>query len=518
MKFGKLARFIIAAVTTAFVLSGPTVAAPGGMITWGKPSEVLSTDAHLSADGTSWAMYYLIYDTLVTTTDDLKIAPGLAESWEQPTPTTYIFKLRKNAAFSNGRPLTSEDVVGSLKRLVDPKLGSYAGRQIGDVKSVVALDDHTVKLELARPNTAVLSVLSVSMTAIYPIQELENGTFDPTKEMLGSGPFMVVEHRQDESWTLVRNPYYWRKGYPIVDKVLVRVIQDDAARLAALRDGSVDIANFENPDAPTLLKGILNVEPIIQKTTNYFRLDFSALQDDSPFKDVRVRHAVALALDRQRIVDAVFGGKSAVDYAVPQAFGKPVCRNHPDYVTPREERIAQARKLLQEAGAENLKVGIVASSVLVTFPLIAQVIKANLADVGIDAKVEQVPVADWYQRVFSAKTDFDLALSWLAGYSEPTQILSNWNPEWVGWSAGFMKPSAEFNKAVNEVRQLPDGPERDRVIEQACQIIYDQANMLPLVSKPDYLGYRKDKIMARFSSIEGNFNTLKYITEFSRKD
>lgn len=81
-----------------------------------------------------------------------------------------------------------------------------------------------------------------------------------------------------------------------------------------------------------------------------------------------------------------------------------------------------------------------------------------------------------------------------------------------------MKPSAEFNKAVNEVRQLPDGPERDRVIEQACQIIYDQANMLPLVSKPDYLGYRKDKIMARFSSIEGNFNTLKYITEFSRKD
>ncbi|SMH26691.1 ABC transporter substrate-binding protein [Mesorhizobium australicum] len=518
MKFVKLIGFIFAAVATAFMLAGPTVAAPGGMITWGKPSEVLSTDAHLSADGTSWTMYYLIYDTLVTTTDDLKIAPGLAESWEQPTPTTYIFKLRKNAAFSSGRPLTSADVVGSLKRLADPKLGSYAGRQIGDVKQVVALDDHTVKLELKQPNTAVLSVLSVSMTAIYPIQELENGTFDPTKEMLGSGPFMVVEHRQDESWTLVRNPHYWRQGYPIVDKVLVRIIQDDAARLAGLRDGSVDIANFENPDAATLLKGILNVEPIIQKTTNYFRLDVSALQDDSPFKDIRVRHAMALALDRQRIVDAVFGGESAVDYVVPQAFGKPVCRDHPDYVTPREKRIVQARELLQEAGAENLKVGIVASSVLVTFPLIAQVMKANLADVGIDAEVQQIPVADWYQRVFSAKTDFDLALSWLAGYSNPTQILSNWNPEWVGWSAGFMTPSAEYNKAVNKVRQLPDGPERDRVIEQACQIIYDQANMLPLVSKPDYLGYRKDKIKARFSSIEGNFNTLKYITEFSRQD
>jgi len=521
MTFENLARFIVAAAVTAFMLaapSGPTVAGSGGTITWGKPSEVLSIDAHLSADGTSWAMYYLVYDTLVTTTDDLKIAPGLAEAWEQPSPTTYIFKLRKNAAFSNGRPLTAADVVGSIKRLTDPKLGSYAGRQIGEVKLVVALDDHTVKLELAQPNTALLSVLSVSMTAIYPIQELESGAFDPAKEMLGSGPFMVAEHRQDQSWTLVRNPHYWREGYPIVDKVIVRIIQDDAARLAGLRDGSVDVANFENPDAPALLKGILNVEPIIQKTTNYFRLDVSALQDDSPFKDVRVRRAVALALDRQRIVDAVFGGESAVDYVIPQAFGKPVCRDHPDYVSPREERIAQARRLLQEAGAENLEVGIVASSVLVTFPRIAQVIQASLADVGINAQVEQVPVADWYQRVFSAKTDFDLALSWFAGYSEPTQIFSNWNPEWAGWSAGFMKPNAEYNKLVNDVRQVPDGPQRDRIIEQACQIIYDEANMLPLVSKPDYIGYRKDKIEARFSSVEGNFNTLKYITEFFRKD
>lgn len=518
MKFVKHIRFIFVIFAAAFMHVGPTVADPGGMITWGKPSEVLSTDAHLSADGTSWAMYYLVYDTLVTTTDDLKISPGLAESWEQPTPTTYIFKLRKNAAFSNGRPLTSEDVVGSLKRLVDPKLGSYAGRQIGDVKSVVALDDHTVKLELEQPNTAVLSVLSVSMTAIYPMEELENGTFDPTKEMLGSGPFMVAEHRQDESWTLVRNPHYWRQGYPIVDKLLVRIIQDDTARLAALRDGSVDVANFENPDSATLLKGIVNVEPIVQKTTNYFRLDVSALQDNSPFKDIRVRRAMALALDRQRIVNAVFGGESAVDYVVPQAFGKPVCRDHQDYVTPREERIALARELLQEAGAKDLKVGIVASSVLVTFPLIAQVMKASLADVGIEAEVQQIPVADWYQRVFSAKTDFDLALSWLAGYSDPTQILSNWNPEWVGWSAGFMKPNAEYNNTVNEVRQLSDGPERDRAIEKACQIIYDQANILPLISKPDYIGYRKDKINARFSAIEGNFNTLKYITEFSRLD
>ncbi|HYY83366.1 MAG TPA: ABC transporter substrate-binding protein, partial [Beijerinckiaceae bacterium] len=107
-------------------------------ISWGKPSEVLSTDPHLSGDGTSWTVFYLIYDQLMGMTDDLKPAPGLAESWQQVSPTTYTFKLRQNAKFSNGRPLTSADVVGSLKRLLDPKLGASWGRQLRAIKEVVA--------------------------------------------------------------------------------------------------------------------------------------------------------------------------------------------------------------------------------------------------------------------------------------------------------------------------------------------------------------------------------------------
>ncbi len=519
IKSGRMVNiFYLLYITIFAVLPWSQAEAKGDTITWGKPSEVLSTDAHLSADGTSWSMYYFIYDTLVSTTDDLEIAPGLAESWEQPSPTTYIFNLRKNAKFSNGRPLTAEDVVGSLKRLTDPELGSYAGRQIGDIKEVVALDEYTVKLVLTQPNSTLLSVLSVSMTAIYPIQELQNGTFDPSKEMLGSGPYMVAEHRQNESWHLVRNPHYWKKGYPKTENLLVRIVPDDTARLAGLRDGSLDVANFENPEAPNLLSGIPNVESIIQNTTNYFRLDISAIEDDSPFKDRDVRYAVALALDRQAIVNAVFGGKSSVDYVVPKGFKIDLCRNHPIYSSPRDSRILKAKEILEGKGIKKLDIGIVASSVLVTYPLIAQVIKASLADVGINAKVEQVPAADWYNRVFSEKTDFDLALSWFAGYSDPVQILSNWNPEWAGWNKGFLVPNVQYNNLVHEARRLNKGSERHDVIEQACQIIYDNANMLPLVSKPDYIGYRKDKIEARFSPIEGNFNTLKYVTEFTRKD
>src|SRR4028119_86029 len=118
--------------------AAPIAAMAQTAITWGKPSEVLSTDPHLSGDGTSWTVFYLIYDQLLSTTDDLKPAPGLAESWEQLSPTSYVFKLRQNAKFSNGRPVTSADVVGTLKRLTDPKLGAAWGKQLKAIKDVIA--------------------------------------------------------------------------------------------------------------------------------------------------------------------------------------------------------------------------------------------------------------------------------------------------------------------------------------------------------------------------------------------
>lgn len=486
-------------------------------ITWGKPSEVLSTDPHRSGDGTSWTVFYLIYDQLMGTDDNLRPVGKLAESWEQPSPTSYVFHLRRNATFSNGRPLTAADVVGSLKRLTDPKLPSPWGKQIGALANVVALDDHTVRLDLVAPNTSLLAVLSVATTSILPMKELDAGTFDPAKGMLGSGPFMVARHQQDESWTLERNPRYWQQGRPVIDRLVIRIMPDDAARLAGLRDGSVDVGTFENPDSPRLLRSIPNVQSVIQKTPNYFRLDVSALQQTSPFKDLRVRQAMALALDRPAIVNAVFGGDSAVEYPIPAAFGKQACRDMPSYTLPRAERLKMARSLLKEAGTPAPRISIIASAVLVTYPLIAQVIQRDLQEAGFVAEVQQVPVAEWYKRVFSKETNFDLAMSWFAGYTDPSIVLNWWAPGFGGFNVGFLDPVQEYIDLVPKLRQAPNGPERDRLMARACTLIGERANMLALVNKPDYIGYRRDRIDARFGTIEGNFDVFKYVTDFKRR-
>jgi peptide/nickel transport system substrate-binding protein len=496
------------------VLSTPSAAET--TLTWGKPSEMTGIDPQFSGDGTSWTVFYIVYERLLTTTDDLKPAGQLAESWDQVSPTEYVFKLRANAAFSNGRPLLASDVVGSFKRLMDPNRGAVWGRQLKAVKEITAVDDHTVRFELSEPLTPLLAILAVSPTAIMPIKEIENGSFDPEKDMLGSGPFMVSQHRQDEAWTFERNPHYWRKDQPVADRLVIRIMPDDATRIAALREARIDFATFENPDTERLVKDVPNVEVFLQKTPNFFRLDVSALQESSVLRDDRVRTAVNYAIDRDQIVKIVFGGRSNVEYPVPAAFGKSACREHPSVALPRAQRLEQARALVKQAGAENTPVGIIASPVLVTYPLIAQVIQRNLREIGLKSEIQELPVAEWYKRVFSPQTDFNLSMSWFAGYSDPSIVLNWWVPNFAGWNVGFLKPMEGYAALVDQIRREPDGPKRDELMAEACKLAQDGANILALVNKPDYVTYRKDTLMPRFSNVEGNFDTLKYIGEFKR--
>uniref|UniRef100_C5D0U8 Extracellular solute-binding protein family 5 n=1 Tax=Variovorax paradoxus (strain S110) TaxID=543728 RepID=C5D0U8_VARPS len=511
-----------AAVAAASLLVLPGLALAQGQkpVIWGKPSEVLSTDPHSSGDGSSWTVFYLIYDQLLSTDDKLNITPKLAESWEQVSPTSYVFRLRKNAAFSNGRPLTSADVVGSLKRLTDPQKARGWGKQIGGVNDVVAIDAHTVRIDLAKPNTALLSILSVATTSILPMKEIEAGSFDPAKGMLGSGPYKVAQHRQDEAWLLERNPHYWQSGKPLMDKMTIRVMPDDAARLAGLRDGSIDVATFENPDTPRLLGAIPSVQSVVQKTPNYFHLDLSGLNGNSVFKDRRVRQAAALVVDRPAIANAVFGGESAVEYAVPSAFGKKLCDGLPSYTLPRKERVARAKALLKEAGHPNPRISLIASSVLVTYPLIAQVLQPQLQEAGFSVQVQQVPVAEWYKRVLTTNpkdSDFDASLTWFAGFSDPGIVLNWWTSGFSPVFTTFLEPVAEYGDLMAQVRQTPNGPERDKLMTRACGLIESSANMIPLVGKPDYIGFRRDQLDARFVPLEGNFDVFKYVADFKRR-
>jgi peptide/nickel transport system substrate-binding protein len=485
-------------------------------IAWGKPGEITGFDVHVAGTVASWEMYQMVYETLLTTDENLKLQPGLAESWEQTSPTSYVFKLRANAKFSNGRPVTAADVIGSLERIKNPETASYWSAQLGNIAKMDAPDDHTVTIELESPHPALLAALAHITAAIIPIKELKEGSFDPTKDLLGSGPYMVSEHKQDESWTLVKNPYY-REGQPVADRLEAPIIPDESARMAALRDGRIDFTTFENPDMVQMLGQDPNIKVKSLQTTNYYRLDVNALSEKSAFHDKRIRQAMNLALDRDAINNLVFAGTSAVDYPVPAAFGKDACHDVPTYALPREERLAKARALLKEAGQEHPVVELMATSANPVLGRIAQVMQQSLQEVGFTVNIAQPPMAEYLQKVFTDGA-FDMALSWLAGYTDPTMVIAWWNPKFAVWNQAFQEEVPALSAALDEVKTMQDSPERDSTLKEICGMIDDSANLLALVSKTDYVAYRADRISMEVPARSGSSNTFQHIAEFKSLD
>lgn len=502
---------------TALLALGPLPAlAQDSVMTWGKPAEITGFDVHVAGTVASWEMYQMVYETLLTTDADLGLAAGLAEAWEQTSPTSYTLTLREGATFSNGRPVTTDDVIGSLERIKNPETASYWSPQLGDIARMEATGERVIEVELASPQATFLPALAHITAAILPMKELKEGSFDPAAQMLGSGPFMVEEHKQDESWTLKRNPHYWREGYPLADTLQVPIIPDESARIAALRDGRIDFTTFENPDAQQMLGNVGNVAIDVQQTTNYYRLDVNALDEDSPFHDKRVRQAMNLALDRDAINDFVFAGTSAPDYPVPAAFGKDACRDLDTYAMPREERLEKARSLLEEAGNTSPEVALTLSSANPVLGRIGQVVQQSLGEAGFDVSLDQVPTAEYLQKVFT-DGDFDFSASWLAGYTDPGMVIKWWNPEFAVWNAAFHENVPELSQALDDVGAMQDGAERDAKLTEICAMIDDGANILALVGKSDYLAYREDQVDVVLAERSGSANTYQFISEFDPK-
>jgi len=495
-----------AAIAASLALPRALLAQDKSSITWGKSIEVTMIDPHTALVGSAWQLQYLVYETLVQMGDNFETLPGLAASWDMPSPTTYVFHLREGVSFSNGRPMTADDVAGSLNRVIDPKFGSWWAFQLGSVKSITATDAKTVTVELNEPFTPLLASLAASMTAILPMKELAAGTFDPSKDMLGTGPFMVTEHQQNDFWTLEKNPHYWQSGMPKVDKVTVKIITDDTARLAGLQDGSIDIANFENPDAPLLLAVIPNVTVVSQETPDIYTLVLNSVYKDSPFRDARLREAVFLALDRDQIHRLALSGQGAVSGAAPGMF-KGGCP------APGATRnVEKAKALVTEAGGLTFEMLVQSSQAI---QRIAQVIQQNLAEAGINVKLTVVDEGVFVDKVF-VNAQFQAAPLFWSAYADPGMVPPLWEPAIAGSTGGYVVSEPKLAKLLADQRKTPNGPERTAMFAEICSLVDQSAQMIPLVTKPVTVGYRADRITAVIQPREGYNGTLRHIAEFAK--
>ncbi|HKR68526.1 MAG TPA: ABC transporter substrate-binding protein [Streptosporangiaceae bacterium] len=287
----------------------------------------------------------------------------------------WIIKVRKGITFHDGKPLTADDVIFTLRRIITGKLTGSTPLGPIDVKGLKAIDKHTVKVPMTSPYGSFLDQLAYwYYLYIVPVG------FDP-KNPNGTGPFKYKSFTPGQQSVFVKNPSYWKAGLPYVDTLTIIDFSDSASLQNALSTGVIHGAGALEGPQITALKANPDIRTVVSHTGAI--TPFTMRVDQPPFNDVRVRQAMRLLVNRPQLITSALNGYATVGSDVSSPYD-------PNYDTSlhRHLDIAQAKHLLKQAGQENLTVQLVTSPVATGTVSMATVLQqqAKLAGVTINLK------------------------------------------------------------------------------------------------------------------------------------
>jgi len=319
---------------------------PGGTIRIAQNVPAASIDPVKIADGGGITVLSQVAETLVLSGGDLTARPVLAESWSpNKDGTVWTFKLRKGVKFHNGKPMSADDVVASFDRLADPANGSNALSALSGALSkggTRKVDDYTVEFHLDAANGNFPYIVSTDNYNAVILPADYAGDFE--QNMVGTGPFKLEKYTPKVGASFVRNSDYWG-GQVLPDRLELSFYGDYQPQILALQGGQIDIIE----QIPVLQGvGLLsdpNVDIISTPSTAHQQVHMRT--DLDPFKDKRVRRAIALCLDRPKIVQGLMKGRAQIGNDSPFAAAFP---STDPSVKQREKNIAEAKQLMEAAG------------------------------------------------------------------------------------------------------------------------------------------------------------------------
>ena len=409
------------------------------------------------------------------------IEGDLAESWSQPSETTYVFKLRKGVRWQNrppvnGRELTAEDVVYSVERFRTLK-GNANAYMLSSLEKVEAIDKHTIKFTLKEPYVWFLDMIANSHAVPIIAKECVEkfGDLKKPESMVGSGPWMFDSYRPNVGYTFVRNPGYFLSGLPYIDRIEVSVDEDNASRMAAFIAGKYDLG-WEYQGVINRVDWVQIKDTLKQKrprlhTAEYPNSVMSHIYmrtDKPPFSDIRVRRAMSLAIDRKGIIDSVYEGGASINPPVPAALR--------DWSVPMDQLgeggrwykydLAQAKKLMAETGFPN---GFAATMEFTTYGSqilidMTQLVLKGLKDIGIDAKLNTKEYGAYIATTFYGKFD-SMAFGPQTGFQEPDNFL------YGQYYPGELKNQSHINDPI--VADMLVRQRRTQDVAKRREVIYE---------------------------------------------
>lgn len=443
--------------------------APSGELVVALPNDPTSLFPPRGADITARNAAFPLYNSLVALTPDNELIAELATSWDvSEDGTVYSFTLREGVTFHNGEVFNADSVVATWTFSADPS-NDYA-QDYAQVVEVEVIDEYNVRMITAAPNPIFLTQVANGWAMLPPAYLAEVGIEGFEAAPVGTGPFRFVERVAGDRIVMEANPDYWQEGLPRVERLVFRIIPDATTRLAAIQTGEVDIVNRLSADLATVLEMNPDVQIITYPNDRVYYVAFKNVGNGvgTPLEDVRVRRAFNLAVNRQGIIDAIFGGQAAL----VSGFVMSTNLGFDESIEPFPFDPDAARELLAEAGyADGFAISMgCPTDAYLNINEVCLAIQRDLGRVGIDVTVEfKTSNSFWSQPQYGAvgpmyvdswSTNLGEAINRLQGALIPGNYYTGWEDE-------------NLANLIRQIESTVDRDERAALYVELQRVMFD---------------------------------------------
>jgi peptide/nickel transport system substrate-binding protein len=485
--------------TLLFILA--LVAAPVQAVTlrWAAQNDILTLDPHSQNHATTHAMMQYTYEGLTRYTKNYQIEPCLATSWQQISDTQWRFNLRQGVKFHDGSPFTADDVVFSFGRIKQPQGTNQI--YVAGIKEVKKIDEHTVEFLLEGPHPLLLRnivdfrIMSKSWAEKNRSQNIQDYKAKEetyaSRNTNGTGPYLIKGWEPDKRIVFAVNKDWWGKLDGNVTDVVYTPIKSDATRVSALLSGEVDlVTDLPTQDVERLRKEAnLKILDGHEVRTIFIGLDqhndelkYSNVKGKNPFKDLRVRRALNMAVDREAIRRVTMRGLS-IPAGIMIAPGVHGYSTQIDIVQKYDP--AAAKKLLAEAGyPQGLEFTLdCPNNRYVNDEKICQSLISMWAKAGFRVRLNSMPFANYIPKLLALDTSAYM-LGWgVATFDGLYTLQSLVHTKTTGADGSFNQgriSDAKLDKMIADLKVTTDTKKRDAILKEALEITRDQAYYVPL--------------------------------------
>jgi peptide/nickel transport system substrate-binding protein len=482
LNYAGFAVLTLAAAALASSLGLAATPQSGGTLNVGISSDTKTLDPIQSVQFPERQILYLVFNTLIKYGPDFSLQPELAESWEiKDDGKRIVFKLRKGVKFHDGTPFDAAAVKWNIDRRLDPAVASPQREQLEPIiASVEVVDPATVAFVLKKPSPSLLGLLGERPGFMVSPAAAAKAGADFGNHPVGTGAFIFKEWVRSSHITVEKNPNYWEKGLPYLDKVTFRDIGSAVVGVQRLLTNELDFVGELAPNDVKQIEGKAGVA-LYPITGRWYSLQWR--MDKPPFDNAKLRQAISHGIDRKRINDIVMAGKGVVsDSSTPKGLWW-----HDETIKSYEYNPEKAKALLAEAGYPSGFEVVLTTPQVSVFQQMDQLVQEQLAQIGVKIKLEPVSSADWYNRIVDGSTNFS-----------PTRWTQRPDPDGILYllfhSQGYANTTKYKNDKVdallNEARQIYDQAKRKPLYSQAQRLIMADNPMPPLFFSVEYAAVR----------------------------